>query len=140
MQTTIPSDTVTLALYALYGSLATGVFACLLALINNFGQRRAEKKADIVAVKAEEVKEVLAKKAIATDEKLDSIHVLVNSDMGKEKLKVAKRSRRIADLTKDPLDIAIAEEDEAAYAKHQASQGVVDTAAAAAAAGPGPNV
>lgn len=126
MQAPIQSDTVTLALYALYGTLATGILALLGTIVTIFGQRRAAVKADEVAVKAEQVKETLATKAIATDRKLDSIHVLVNSDMGKALLRIAQKSRRIADLSKDPLDAADAEADQAAYEKHQASQKIVD--------------
>lgn len=116
----IPQPTVKLALITLAGTFVTSILALGSQWIAIMGQTRA-------AAEAREVKETLATKSVVTDDKLDSIHVLVNSDMGKQKLRTAQALRRIANMTKMPLDIAAAEDAEMEYSKHQRSQAIVDT-------------
>ena len=74
----------------------------------------------IVAVKAEEV-------ARTADKKLDSIHTLVNSSMGRQLQMSAILSRRIALLTNKPEDKLAADEAEKLLKEHDEKQSSVDS-------------
>lgn len=53
-------------------------------------------------------------------------HTLVNSQHGLALLKVVSTTKRLADLTKDPVDIEESEKARKMFADHEAKQGVVD--------------
>lgn len=114
-----PSIVVKLALITMTGTFLTGLLSLATQWVVIRGQTAAAKEAVVV-------KDTLANKSVVTDEKLNSIHTLVNSDMGKQKLRTAQALRRIAGITKDHLDIAAAEDAEEEYQKHQRSQAIVD--------------
>lgn len=91
--------------------------------------------------KVKEVKETLAAVTASTDEKLGSlasaaedskrvgnaIHTLVNANMGAQLSISAVALRRIADLTKDPGDIAMADRAQRLLEEHTAQQDIVDS-------------
>ena len=93
-----------------WGTLAA-IF--VLAFLNEFGRRRAAS----LLLKADAVK----------TKKLDEIHVLVNSAMGKALRANMLSSRRVAELTKTPADIAVADQAEHDYKDHMAKQGAIDS-------------
>jgi hypothetical protein len=49
----------------------------------------------------------------------DAIHQLVNGNVAEQKRLNMLQARRIADLTRDPKDIALAEESEQVFKEHQ---------------------
>ncbi len=57
--------------------------------------------------------------SIVRDEKLDSIHALVNGTMLDQKKITMIFAKRIAELTQNPSDITIADEAEREYIEHQ---------------------
>ncbi len=93
-----------------------GVVSALLQWING-------KKA---AAKVEEVKETLAFTNSAIDGKLDTIHILVNSKLGRVLRTNAATLRALAILTRDPSVANLADEAESESADHEARQAVVD--------------
>lgn len=54
--------------------------------------------------------------------RLDKIHALVNSDMGRQKRMVMQQAERIARMTSDPGDIAFAQEAREIYEEHMSRQ------------------
>lgn len=84
-------------------------------------------QAAAAAVKVGEVKTVLEFTTQKTDKKLDSIHTLVNSSMGKQLAIAASLSRRIALLTGKPEDNASADEAERLLKDHEGKQAIVDS-------------
>lgn len=71
-----------------------------------------------------------ARKTEATIEKtaatVDIVHTLVNSQMG-EQLRIGMvAARTLANVTKAPADMNLADEAERKYSDHQAKQAVVD--------------
>lgn len=106
---------VQLALIGLLGTFLAGLLTLATQWIAIHGQNRAR-------VAAEDVRDTLETKTIASDEKLDVIHDLVNSDMGQEKLRVARALQRVAELTKDVADIEAAKAAIIDYNDHQKRQ------------------
>lgn len=95
-------------------------------------------KADVAAEKVEEVKVALVEKDAKVVEQLDGIvkmgesnHVLLNSNMGAALRVSAVALRTVADIRKQPADIAAAETAENALREHEARQLVADTKGAA---------
>jgi len=96
---------------------------------------KASEAATAAAGKVEEVKVTLKETTAAADKKLDAIavvgektHTLVNSNM-EVQLKLNKvLSQRLAELTKDPADIAVAAQADRLLAEHQSKQAAVDDA------------
>lgn len=114
-------------------AIITGIFALCMAYLNYRTQLVVEKTAKDAAVKVEKVKENLELTNAATDAKLtdivetgDKVHILVNNNMAIQLKVSALALRRVAELTKDPMDIDAAEVAEKAYRDHQVRQGVVD--------------
>lgn len=98
-------------------------------------QDAAEKVVE-VATKTEGVRQALVAADNATTTKLDNltvqtdkVHTLVNSNMGVQLRISSTALRRIADLTKDPADIRIAEEAERLAQDHESKQHKVDVKA-----------
>lgn len=77
-----------------------GIF--LVAVVQQFSMRRNRNNARTLR---EQLNETDEKK----DKKLDAIHTLVNSGMGKQLELAMNLSRRIAELTKDPGDVLVAQ-------------------------------
>jgi hypothetical protein len=94
---------------------------------------RASEAATEAASRVEEVKTTLQTNTTATDVKLQSIaatgektHTLVNSNMGVQLKLNAVLSRRLADMTKAPLDISVADQAERLLREHEGKQASVD--------------
>ncbi len=102
------SDSVAMALIVGIPSMLTALAAAILSLRNGF-------KADQAAVKAE------AASVVA-----DATHRLVNSAFQVQLHLNAIASRRLADLTQDPLDVRAAELAEQAHRDHLEAQAKVD--------------
>jgi len=109
-----------------------GVLVPLTTAFLAFIQQRSAAKA--VATKVEAVRTDLKEQGIADNRKMDEIakvgvdtHTLVNSNMGIQLRLAASFARRVADLTKNVLDISAAEIAEAAYKEHVAKQAIVDS-------------
>ena len=88
--------------------------------------KKTEEAAAKVAVKVEEVKEVLAKATEESSEKLGAIHTLVNSNRGETLTIASVALDRVAELTKHPKDIAAADVARKLLREHQAQQALVD--------------
>lgn len=102
-------------------SLVTPVMLAIIA----YYARRQDISAKQVAIKVEEV----AVAAQAQDSKLDEIHTLVNSNMGAQLQVSMIALRRVANLTNDSADVAIADNAEDLYHQHEAKQALVDSKA-----------
>lgn len=116
----ISNQPVKLALIALASSVLVGVLSLGSQWIAIYGQRAAADKAETVA-------ETLAVKTVVTDAKLEQIHVLVNSDMGKQKQKTAEALWKIARLTNNADDLALARDAQLEYEKHISRQNASET-------------
>jgi hypothetical protein len=66
------------------------------------------------------------KQSKANGDKLDAVHALVNSNMGKQLLVAANLAQRVADLTKEPGDVTVAAEARKLYDAHMAVQSASD--------------
>ena len=109
----------------LVGLVVTSVLAYLTAQLNT--------KVDEISVKAETVKNVLAHKQIQTDASLKrltqvthDVHTLVNSNMGIQLKINYVLADRIASLTNNKNDIAVAKEAHKLFDEHEARQHTVD--------------
>lgn len=96
-------------------------------------QAKIDLKLESAADKAAEVKTDLAVNQRNNNEKLDAIkdtgeitHALVNARMGAVLKSVAEMSRRIADMTKFPEDIAAAEAAAEVSLDHEKKQRLAD--------------
>lgn len=94
----------------------------------------AAVKVSEVATKVEEVKVTLEASTTLSDAKLDAIarvadatHALVNSNMAAQLKISAIALRRVAEMTSNPKDIAMAELADKNLADHEAQQAVVDS-------------
>lgn len=96
---------------AVWNALIAGVVTVVLAALTQWNANKA-------AAKVAEVKDALETKGEQTDDKLDSIHKLVNSALGVQLKRVMVLSRERADLSKDPGAIAEADADQLAYENH----------------------
>ncbi len=90
-------------------------------------------KVEEVARKTEAVKTILEASGEVNDKKLDNLskvakatHVLVNSNMAVQLRLNQAVTRRLADITKDPVDVKAAELAEKMYIEHQGKQREVD--------------
>jgi len=92
--------------------------------------RAVAKKVEEVRVETKhqtnEVKCALVESSSKSDAKLDTIHTLVNSQMGAQKRMLAITARAKADITHNPTDIAEAERAEDEYRKHETRQQTAD--------------
>jgi hypothetical protein len=120
-------------------SLATFIIAWTGFRTMQRSQAAAADKADgaakAAAVLVAEVKTTLVTTDSHVSSKLDKIqqiaddtHVLVNNAMGQQLRMHAQKARQVADLTKDPLDIADANLAEEALSVHLKKQARVDHA------------
>ena len=98
----------------------------------------AAEKVVQVATKTESVRQALVDADSATSVKLDNltvqtdkVHTLVNSNMGVQLRISAGALRRVAEYSKDPADIRIAEEAERLARDHETKQNKVDVKAGA---------
>lgn len=66
-----------------------------------------------------QVRRRLEKSSKVRDTKLSAIHDLVNGNVAEQKRLNMMQARRIADLTRDPKDLALAEESEIIFKEHQ---------------------
>jgi hypothetical protein len=80
-----------------------------------------------VATKTEDVRKTLVETDSNVNHKLDTIHTLVNSNMGTQLKISAGLARQLADLTKTESALKIAEEYERLVADHDAKQAQVDS-------------
>ena len=137
------TDAVAVALVGGIVSISGLITTVYLAKIARQGDKAA-KEVEKVAKKAEEVKTALEEGAIerqhnaeevkkalqatnkTQDQKLSSIHTLVNSNMGAQLKISAIALRRVADLTKHPNDVAAADVAEKLLDEHEAKQATVD--------------
>src|SRR6185436_18888104 len=97
----------------------TGIGTMIGVIVLGIMNKLASKRADIASTDAATGLREAAKLAVDT-------HTLVNSNMGIQLRKSMLQSRRIAELTKEPVDIANADEDERLYLAHVERQRVVD--------------
>jgi hypothetical protein len=119
-------NTLIISLGGLLTTIITGIVAILLAKINRTAIETKEA-ANKAAVKVEEVKTALKASDAHTDEKLDDIHTLVNSNFGVQLKISAIALRRLAGLTKDADDIAAAATADKALVEHERKQRIVDS-------------
>jgi hypothetical protein len=110
-----------------------GVIAGAVTIVLAWIGHRAKAAADQAAVKAEEVKVDLKASDAETSKKLNEMaevgeatHTLVNANMGVQLLLNATVTRRLADITKDPVDAEAAGLAQKLYDEHQAKQATVD--------------
>ncbi len=119
----------------IWQALIAGAVALLLAalqLLNTFAvssaSEAAAERGRQQAAAAADVKEDLATSTAKVDSKLDNIHTLVNSNMGRQLRLTATALRRVADLTSNKYDKDAAEEAETLYTEHMRKQEAVDAA------------
>jgi hypothetical protein len=93
------------------------------------------------ASRVDEVRKTIAESAVSSDKKLDdlarsseairktgeAIHTLVNSPMSASLKATAVALRRIADLTKDPADVEVADLAELGSHEHERKQSIIDS-------------
>ena len=115
-----------IVIFSLVGTIFTGVMVYFMSKIN--------KKQEDAAVKVEQVKSVLETTQLSGTKKMDILvkvandtHTLVNSNMGVQLKISAVALRRVANLTKEPDDIAAADLAEKALSSHEAKQTIVDS-------------
>jgi hypothetical protein len=122
------------------GVVFSGIMTYLGLRIIQQGKAAATEAKDVVAT-TKEVKTTLVAATAKTDGKLDTlagigdeslklnkdIHTLVNSAMGNALRLSAAQSKRIAETTGDPADIALAEQAAKLFKEHEAKQYIVDT-------------
>lgn len=94
---------------------------------------RQEHRARAAAIEVQRVADRLAVTDSATDAKLKNIarvvdvtHTLSNSKMGEALLTISKLSQRLAVISNNPTDAALAEEAKKKYEAHQRQQDKVD--------------
>ncbi len=68
---------------------------------------------------ARQVRKRLEHSSKTRDTKLSAIHDLVNGNVAEQKRLNMMQARRIADLTRDPKDVILAEESERIFKEHQ---------------------
>ncbi len=100
-------------------AVLTPLLTASLVWVNQRNATKAEKK-------VEEVKETLVATNSAMDGKLDTIHTLVNSKLGRVLRTNAATLRALAILTHDDAVANLATEAEAESAEHEAKQATVD--------------
>lgn len=89
---------------------------------------RAQKSASNAAAKAEIVGLKLLQVSTSQTVQLNTIHILVNHSLGVVMRDLAIHARRVAQMTGDPKDAAIATAAEASANEHDARQEIVDKA------------
>lgn len=89
-------------------------------------EKAAVLQKEEAAVIAEKVKADLAQSALVNDKKLDTIHLLVNSEMGKKLLELAVALDKVAQLDPSVGNLARAKDAHAALDDHRSKQGKVD--------------
>lgn len=134
-----PTDRTT-AVIAAVGAIAVTVGLIAQIFLQVLARQDAARVAAAAAAKVEITKATLAASTSKVDAKLDGIaavaldtqktgeqvHTLVNSNMGVQ-LRISMIAlKRLADLTKDPDDIAAAEQATKLYREHEAKQAKVD--------------
>src|SRR5678815_441380 len=104
------------------GAVTLGAIQIIAAMRASVAAMRASAKTDTVA-------KALKDSNASTDMKLDDMaevsqktHALVNNAMSVQLKLNAVLARRVADSTKDPTDIKVAEMAEAVYTEHVAKQ------------------
>ena len=99
-----------------YGTML-GIF--LVAVLNQYNAYKAKKTAEAVSA-------ALLGSDAAKGKKLDEIHTLVNSGMTEQLRTVMLMSRRIAEATHDPDDVATADQAQVKYQDHLEGQARAD--------------
>jgi hypothetical protein len=113
-------------------AMISGVVAVLINKLNHKADLAASHVAavaaqtGVAAARVQEVKVDLHKANGVTNEKLDEIHTLVNSNLERSLKISALALRRVADLTGHAGDAEAAKVAEEALAEHQRKQKVVD--------------
>jgi hypothetical protein len=113
------------------------LIAAVVTLVLGWMQMRTKNavvtSAENAAVKVETVKNVLAAVDTRTSQKLEDLadvtnatHTLVNSNMGVQLQLNATLARRVAELTKSPLDAEVADKADRMLSDHQSRQSIVD--------------
>jgi hypothetical protein len=100
-------------------AVITPLLTASLVWVNQRNATRAEKK-------VEEVKQTLITTNSTMDGKLNTIHTLVNSKLGRVLRTNASTLRALAVLTQDPSYAKLADDAEAESADHEAKQAAVD--------------
>lgn len=131
---------------------AGGLLATCFTGFMAYKMAQLKNNQDLAAIQAQKVVEKLEDTTIATDVKLaaigekqykmaqvnDATHALVNSNYGVQLRLYATSCQRIAILTGDPSDLAMADEAMKAWRTHQETQARMDTAPAPPAYRPPP--
>jgi len=113
------------AAITMLGTILTGVLTYLMARLKlqqeNQGIIAADQRKE-AAKEVKEVKETLAVNGETTAKKLDTIHTLVNGNMGVQLQLNMTVTRRLAQVTNDAIDIEAANLAEEMFRKHQATE------------------
>lgn len=112
------------SLFTLLGSVFTGIMAYLMARLNA-GAKVAAIAADVQAARSTE-----------TLKTVNAVHTLVNHNMRVALATAAVLARRVAELTKKPADVKVADAAELRVVEHDKAQADVDLQNAQALAQP----
>jgi uncharacterized protein related to proFAR isomerase len=129
----------TLQILTLGSTFATAMAVIIATVIQKLDAAKTARTAAEAAKKAEEVKQQLvtaalelkasnSKGAKEVTDKLTVIHDLVNSSMMEQKRLTMLALSHVAELTKDPKDIAIAQEASRIFESHRKRQEEIDRA------------
>lgn len=109
-----------------WGTVAGLVFV---AILQQWNARKAKKDRLEVKLTAASLKDALELSDAIKSVKLNQIHALVNGGMLKQLALVARLSRRVASLSNDPADVAVAEQAEQVLEDQQKAQEAAAVAA-----------
>lgn len=115
--------TIQIVITALITAAAPTILAIAALVTSRAAAKAAAKAVDVAVITSS----VASQKADDLAAKTETIHILVNSERGALMKVSAQQARRIADLTKAPEDVALAEVAEALWTEHMAKQAVVDS-------------
>jgi ribose 1,5-bisphosphokinase PhnN len=110
----IPSD--------VWSGFFTAVIGLLIAYLQNRTKVALERAANRGEAKVEEIKTTLVEATGNVGDKLDVIHSLVNSGMTNQMKLTAMALRRVAELSNNPRDLAIAETADKTLKEQEESQ------------------
>lgn len=126
--TGIQDPAVTIAMYALISSIVTAILSAIVAILIAWLNYKQETRAKALVTATTEVKETLqTNTAIVTQdmaqlkEVTDKTHAAVNGSMGIAMRLAWTQADRIACLTGDPADVALATQAKEAYQSHEES-------------------
>lgn len=125
-------DKIVDAILVFLGTVFTGMMAYFMAKLNS-GATKAAEKVQVVADKLVVADRQTATKLAENEAKLQAIsvvaditHALSNSKMLRALDINRKVTKRLAEMTKDPVDAALAEQAETQYQEHKSQQDKVD--------------